>query len=89
MFFGIFVGRVSIVSVFLFANFLRFRYFFSPNTKQAFAQMRTTLDSYVEKNAKVPLGVRKVYKIVRDNIVRFADVEGAAPAPAGGDGNRQ
>lgn len=73
----------SFLSPIVYANFLRFRYFFSIHTRNAFAVIRARLDAKVVGNPKVHPQVLKAYEIARGAITRFgmaAVQQPAAPA---------
>lgn len=62
------------MSVFLYAQFLRFRYHLSSYTRQAFTVLRTTLDRLLlppTADPRIPPAVAKVYVTLKDMVVRF------------------
>ncbi|KAJ1547529.1 hypothetical protein HK096_002522, partial [Nowakowskiella sp. JEL0078] len=67
-------GRASIATPFLYAQFVRFRYFFSPMTKEAVLDLRKRGEVWIEKNEKLPAIVRQAYVWVRVYIEK-SDVE--------------
>jgi hypothetical protein len=74
----------------VYANFLRFRYFFSLHTRAAFALIRARLDSLIVPpggNPKIPPAVAQGYTIVRDAVTRFG--QAAVQQPAAGSSARQ
>ncbi|KAI9249188.1 hypothetical protein BDA99DRAFT_590232 [Phascolomyces articulosus] len=64
------VFRLQIMSIFLYAQFLRFRYHLSSYTRQAFTRLRLALDQ-VSQDPRVPPVVGKAYVTVRDMITRY------------------
>lgn len=68
----------SFVSIIIYTNFLRFRYFFSVNTKSAFSKLREYFDTYIGENTMLPTAVGSVYKKLRDFIIEFGNVEKAS-----------
>ncbi|TPX34302.1 hypothetical protein SmJEL517_g03033 [Synchytrium microbalum] len=81
---SVFTGRASILSPFLYANFLRFRYIFSPTTKQAFNDLRIRLDGMIEQNASTPTWAKAMYVKARDYLIQYASVDVGAGGAAGG-----
>ncbi|KAI9316758.1 hypothetical protein BX666DRAFT_1946650 [Dichotomocladium elegans] len=65
---GIF--KLQIMAIFLYAQFLRFRYHLSPYTRQAFSSLKHTLDHY-SADPRVPPAVRQVYLTVQGMVTRF------------------
>ncbi|CDS02767.1 hypothetical protein LRAMOSA00171 [Lichtheimia ramosa] len=65
---GIF--RLHIMPIFLYAQFLRFRYHLSAYTRQSFTHLKHTLD-HVTADPRVPPAVRKAYMTVQDVITRY------------------
>ncbi|KAI7851291.1 hypothetical protein BDC45DRAFT_224464 [Circinella umbellata] len=65
---GIF--RLQIMGIFLYAQFLRFRYHLSSYTRQAFTKLRTAMDN-VSQDPRVPPVVGKAYLTVKDMITRY------------------
>ncbi|GAA5836447.1 hypothetical protein JCM11251_007082 [Rhodosporidiobolus azoricus] len=82
----------SLLSPLFFAHFLRLRFYLSPPTRQAFSYVNAQIDHYVAANPKVPAGVKKGVKIVRELIARYSESiisvqqPGAAGAGAGAAG---
>jgi transmembrane protein 33 len=69
--------RSSIFSLLIFIQFLRFRYFFSPLTRQAVGDLKRRCDEVVLKeDGKVPIWAVAIYKRIVELIVRFGDVGG-------------
>ncbi|KAG0278113.1 hypothetical protein BGZ95_004708 [Linnemannia exigua] len=80
---GAITFQSSFLSPIVYANFLRFRYFFSIHTRNAFAVIRARLDAKVVGNPSVHPQVLKAYEIARGAITRFgmaAVQQPAAPA---------
>ncbi|KND01524.1 uncharacterized protein SPPG_03323 [Spizellomyces punctatus DAOM BR117] len=69
---GILFGWSSLLSPIFYARFLMFRYFMSPMTKAAFADMRFRLDGLAD-NPSTHEGVRKVLKKAIEVVSRFGD----------------
>ncbi|KAF9997642.1 hypothetical protein BGZ80_007927 [Entomortierella chlamydospora] len=69
------IGAITFQSSFLspivYANFLRFRFFFSIHTRAAFAQLRARLDAKIVGNPKIPPKAIKAYEVTRGAIIRF------------------
>ncbi|KAG2217803.1 hypothetical protein INT45_005633 [Circinella minor] len=65
---GIF--RLQIMAIFLYAQFLRFRYHLSSYTRQAFTKLRLAMDN-VSQDPRVPPVVGKAYLTVKDMITRY------------------
>ncbi|KAF9896015.1 hypothetical protein BX616_008313, partial [Lobosporangium transversale] len=61
----------SFFSPLLYANFLRFRYFFSIHTRATFALLRARMDAHVIGNPKLPPKAIKVYEVLRGAVTRF------------------
>ncbi|KAG0264702.1 hypothetical protein BG011_006279 [Mortierella polycephala] len=71
---GAITFQSSFLSPIVFANFLRFRYFFSLHTRAAFALIRARLDNLIVPqggNPKVPPMVAQAYIAARGAITRF------------------
>ncbi|KAF9170409.1 hypothetical protein BGX21_008819 [Mortierella sp. AD011] len=68
---GAITFQSSFLSPIIYANFLRFRFFFSIHTRAAFAQLRARLDAKVVGNPKIPPKAIKAYEIARGAIIRF------------------
>ncbi|KAJ3106334.1 hypothetical protein HDU97_006532 [Phlyctochytrium planicorne] len=75
------VGGASIVSVILFAQFLRFRYFFSALTRKAVADLKARTDGFVARPG-MPMWVSATYQRAVELIAKWGDVSGGQ-APAG------
>ena len=58
------------MSIFLYAQFLRFRYHLSSYTRQAFTKLRIAMDN-VSQDPRVPPVVGKAYLTVKDMITRY------------------
>ncbi|KAJ3034062.1 hypothetical protein HK097_004636 [Rhizophlyctis rosea] len=86
---SIFLRWTSFLSPLLYANFLRFRYYVSPMTKEAFGALRKRVDGVLEREG-VPPAVKGLYGKARDWLIAYGDVEAQARAreagPAGGAG---
>jgi hypothetical protein len=61
----------SFLSPIVYANFLRFRYFFSIHTRAAFALIRARTDAMVAGNPKLPPQAVKAYEVMRGAVTRF------------------
>ncbi|KAI1302857.1 hypothetical protein EDD11_005461 [Mortierella claussenii] len=68
---GALTFQSSLLSPIVYANFLRFRYFFSIHTRAAFALLRGRVDALVVGNPKVPPMAVQGYEVVRGAISRF------------------
>ncbi|KAF9115178.1 hypothetical protein BGX27_008656 [Mortierella sp. AM989] len=68
---GAITFQSSFLSPIVYANFLRFRYFFSIHTRAAFAQLRVRADAHVIGNPKLPPKAIKAYEILRGAVTRF------------------
>ncbi|KAI8144460.1 hypothetical protein BJV82DRAFT_68836 [Fennellomyces sp. T-0311] len=62
--------RLQIMSIFLYAQFLRFRYHLSSYTRQAFTKLRIALDN-VAQDPRVPPVVARAYMSAKDMIIRY------------------
>ncbi|KAF9150216.1 hypothetical protein BGX21_005944 [Mortierella sp. AD011] len=83
--FGAITFQSSFLSPIVYANFLRFRYFFSLHTRSAFALIRARLDKLIVPpggNPSIPPFVAQVYTTVRGAITRFG--QAAVQQPAAG-----
>ncbi|KAF9114886.1 hypothetical protein BGX27_009531 [Mortierella sp. AM989] len=83
--FGAITFQSSFLSPIVYANFLRFRYFFSLHTRAAFALIRARLDNLIVPqggNPSVPPVVAQAYTAVRGAITRFG--QAAVQQPAAG-----
>ena len=58
------------MSIFLYAQFLRFRYHLSSYTRQAFTKLRVVLDN-VSQDPRVPPVVARVYVSAKDMVIRY------------------
>lgn len=70
----------------MYANFLRFRYFFSLHTRAAFALIRARLDNLIVPqggNPKIPPVVAQGYTMARSAITRFGQAAVQQQPPAG------
>ncbi|KAI9361666.1 hypothetical protein DFJ73DRAFT_813997 [Zopfochytrium polystomum] len=86
-------GTVSLFAPVLFAIFLRFRFFFSPLTREAFGELQRRLDGLFE-NPRMPPWAAAFYRRGVELVVRFGDVnvskqagpqqKAAAATPAAG-----
>ncbi|KAI8393954.1 uncharacterized protein BYT42DRAFT_552844 [Radiomyces spectabilis] len=68
--------RLHIVPIFLFAQFLRFRYHLSTYTKQAFTDLRVSLDRLLlppTADPRIPSAVGNFYTTVKSMIIRYGD----------------
>ncbi|KAG0368358.1 hypothetical protein BC939DRAFT_444487 [Gamsiella multidivaricata] len=78
------LGAITFQSSFLapivYANFLRFRYFFSLHTRAAFAVLRGRVDAHVIGNPKLPPKAIKAYEFMRGAIIRFGMAAVQQPA---------
>ncbi|KAF9586051.1 hypothetical protein BGW38_010111 [Lunasporangiospora selenospora] len=80
---GAITFQSSLLSPVVYANFLRFRYFFSLHTRTAFALIRARLDSLITPsggNPKIPPVVVQAYVAVRGAITRFGQAAVQQPA---------
>ncbi|KAI8358338.1 hypothetical protein B0O80DRAFT_444528 [Mortierella sp. GBAus27b] len=77
---GAITFQSSFLSPIVYANFLRFRYFFSTNTRTAFAVIRARLDAAIVGNPKVHPKAVKAYEIMRGAIIRFGMAAVQQPA---------
>ncbi|KAG0047554.1 hypothetical protein BGZ83_007408 [Gryganskiella cystojenkinii] len=83
--FGAITFQSSFLSPIVYANFLRFRYFFSLHTRAAFALIRARLDNLVTPpggNPKIPAQVVQAYTVARGLIIRFGQAAVQQPAAA-------
>ncbi|KAI9484337.1 hypothetical protein BDB00DRAFT_775144 [Zychaea mexicana] len=64
------VFRFQIMSIFLYAQFLRFRYHLSTYNRQAFTRLRVVLDN-VSRDPRVPPVVVRAYMSAKDMIIRY------------------
>ena len=77
---SIFTGRVSFLTPFLFCHFLRFRFFFSPMTREAFGDLKLKTDSvFLSPNS--PPWLRSFYLKAVEWIITYGDVEQRASRP--------
>jgi len=89
---GAITFQSSFLSPIVYANFLRFRYFFNIHTRSAFALIRARLDALIlppTGNAKIPPQAVQAYTLLQGAITRFGmaavqqpGANGAAPAAA-------
>ncbi|KAI8924016.1 hypothetical protein BC831DRAFT_467988 [Entophlyctis helioformis] len=70
----IFMGQTSLFTPLVYAQFLSFRYAFSPVTKQVFRGVETKFDGWLA-NPRVPEWGRTGYRKVKELIVRYGDLE--------------
>ncbi|KAJ3284288.1 hypothetical protein HDU76_008320 [Blyttiomyces sp. JEL0837] len=70
---SIFVGHVSFLTPILYAQFLRFRFYFSPMTKEAFGELKGRLDGLVLRNG-TPEWVVAFYRKAVEMVTRWGDV---------------
>ncbi|KAJ3409718.1 hypothetical protein HDV05_004292 [Chytridiales sp. JEL 0842] len=75
-------GYVSFFTPVLYAQFLRFRFFFSPMTRQAFGEVKVRMDKWILGNEKVPAAVKSGYLKVVEFLVKWGD-QGVAGGAAG------
>ncbi|KAI9277560.1 hypothetical protein BY458DRAFT_504446 [Sporodiniella umbellata] len=84
LFLGIF--RLKLVPIFLFAQFLRFRYHLSSYTRQTFTELRTRLDTFLlppTADPRIPPAVGNVYNTIKAWISKFGEAGvQRQPAPA-------
>ncbi|KAF9104604.1 hypothetical protein BGX29_001561 [Mortierella sp. GBA35] len=88
--FGAITFQSSFLSPIVYANFLRFRYFFSIHTRNAFSEIRARLDNMIVPqggNPKVPPVVAQAYEMARGAITRFG--QAAVQQPPAGSNARQ
>lgn len=88
--FGAITFQSSFLSPIVYANFLRFRYFFSLHTRAAFALIRARLDNLIVPpggNPKIPPVVAQGYTMARGAITRFG--QAAVQQPPAGSSARQ
>ncbi|KAF9913729.1 hypothetical protein BX616_009696 [Lobosporangium transversale] len=81
--FGAITFQSSFLSPIVYANFLRFRYFFSLHTRAAFALIRARLDNLIVPpggNPNVPPVVAQGYTTIRGAITRFGQAAVQQPA---------
>lgn len=72
--FSILTGHVSLMMPVLYAMFLRFKFFQSPVTREAFGELKVRLDGIIETE-RSPLWAKAFYRKAVDAIVKFGDVE--------------
>ncbi|KAF9960224.1 hypothetical protein BGZ72_007615 [Mortierella alpina] len=77
---GAITFQSSLLSPIVYANFLRFRYFFSIHTRAAFALLRARLDAQIIGNPKIPPKAVQAYEIARGAITRFGMAAVQQPA---------
>ncbi|KAF7730550.1 hypothetical protein EC973_001931 [Apophysomyces ossiformis] len=68
---------LHIMPIFVYAQFLRFRYFLSDNTKQAFTELRMNLDRLLlppTAHKDIPVVVTNIYKTLKDLITHYGAV---------------
>ncbi|KAF9426208.1 hypothetical protein BGZ94_006823 [Podila epigama] len=68
---GAITFQSSFLSPIIYTFFLRFRYFFNPHTRSAFALLRTRLDGYVLNNPQVPPQALKAYTLIQRSVIQF------------------
>ncbi|KAL2911732.1 Transmembrane nucleoporin [Polyrhizophydium stewartii] len=78
----IFTGHTSLFTPVVYAQFLSFRYAFSPVTKLVFGQLDQTLDRYLMSNMSLPEWLRSAVRKTRDVVVYYGDLEARARAQA-------
>ncbi|KAJ3193730.1 hypothetical protein HK101_004274 [Irineochytrium annulatum] len=76
---SVFIGGVSLLTPFIYVHFLRFRFFFSPLTREAFADLKARADTYLLAPT-TPAWVSASYKKVIELIIKYGDVQ-AQPQP--------
>ncbi|KAJ3199014.1 hypothetical protein HDU67_003166, partial [Dinochytrium kinnereticum] len=76
--FAALLGWAGIVSPFLFAQFLRFRYFFSALTRKAVADLKTAADGVVARPG-MPMWVGAAYRRVVGILEKWGDVTQGQP----------
>ncbi|TPX43707.1 hypothetical protein SeMB42_g04626 [Synchytrium endobioticum] len=84
----IFTGRASVLLPLMYANFVRFRYFFSPTTKQAFRDVRVRFDAWIEQNSSVPAIVKTLYVQAREAIIKYGNIDIVGTGGPAGAANR-
>ncbi|CEG66997.1 hypothetical protein CU097_015251 [Rhizopus azygosporus] len=68
--------RLNFVPLFLFAQFLRFRYHLSSYTRQAFTELRVKCDKLLlppNADPRIPPGITNAYNLVKHWITRFGE----------------
>ncbi|KAJ1548958.1 hypothetical protein HK405_012335, partial [Cladochytrium tenue] len=71
---AVLTGRVSFATPLLFAMFLRFRYYFSPLTKEAVAALKARLDAVLDAPGS-PLWVKSLYRRAVELIATYGAIE--------------
>ncbi|KAI7869178.1 hypothetical protein BDF14DRAFT_1723342 [Spinellus fusiger] len=78
--------KLRIMSIFVFAQFLRFRYHMSAYTRQSFGNLRERLDRFLlppTADARIPPMVSSVYTSVKGMIIRYGQaIVQQQPTPA-------
>ncbi|KAJ3073861.1 hypothetical protein HDU98_000458 [Podochytrium sp. JEL0797] len=77
----VFVGKVSFMTPFVFVQFLRFRFQFSPMTREAFTELKRRTDGIFLGGA-----YQQYYLQAVDFIVRYGNVAGQQQQGAAGEG---
>eukprot|EP00842_Homolaphlyctis_polyrhiza_P000400 jgi/Hompol1/1360/HPOL_004765-RA len=75
---AIFISRGSFFTPIVFAQFLSFRYAFSPVSKQVFAGLNATLDTNIANNMALPEWLRSGFRKVRELVIQYGDLEARA-----------
>ncbi|KAF8980898.1 hypothetical protein BGZ46_003511 [Entomortierella lignicola] len=68
---GAITFQSSFLSPIIYANFLRFRYFFNIHTRTVFANLQARADAQVLNNPKIPPKALKAYRVACGAITRF------------------
>lgn len=76
---SVFLRYVSILTPFLFCHFLRYRYFFSVQTQEAFTILDTRVTGFIMGNPSIPPVIKNGYNTVREMIVKYGAMNGAQP----------
>ena len=71
---SVFWGRLSLFTPLIFAQFLSFRFAFSPLTKQVLRSMETTFDGLFDKPS-IPPWAKTGYGKVKEMIHQYGDIE--------------
>ncbi|KAG0162049.1 hypothetical protein DFQ30_004196, partial [Apophysomyces sp. BC1015] len=69
--------KLRIMPIFVFAQFLRFRYYMSNHTREAFSELRANLDRLLlppTGHPSIPPMVTKAYVTLKEMIIRYGEV---------------
>lgn len=72
--FGLFVGWTSIFTVFMYLNFVRYKYELSFRTRKAFQNMRNFLDKSIVDSPRIPQPLQTAYSKIRDAFCKAGEI---------------